>query len=322
MTPKKINQEILSLEPSVQICFYQLYIINEGPMFFHSGENGINKKLIFQGQEYDYIPIEASGFTLNADGTLPRPKLRISNVNGQMSTISRHFKDFIGSKLIRIRTFLKFLDAENFPDNINPHGTPDPEAKLSNDEYIVNIKTVENNELIEYELRSPLDLEKATIPGRRVMPNHCAWTYRSKDGCGYNDWPIADVHDTKFSEGYLGESSLLDMGYWNRDSFYKKGDWVRVPKGEGSLGSKALKVFVCINDGVRSNPLTDKTNWVQDMCSGNLTGCRLRFGNGGNHFIEKYTEKQEGEKQNEEDRFAVGKGLPFGGFPGVDRYRF
>jgi len=95
MTPKKINQEILSLEPSVQICFYQLYIINEGPMFFHSGENGINKKLIFQGQEYDYIPIEASGFTLNADGTLPRPKLRISNVNGQMSTISRHFKDFI-----------------------------------------------------------------------------------------------------------------------------------------------------------------------------------------------------------------------------------
>lgn len=317
MTPEKVNKEILSIEPSAQICFFQLYVLNEGPLYFHSGENGIEKKLIFQGQEYEYVPIKASGFKLNADGKLPRPKLQISNVNGKMSTISRHFKDFIGSRLIRIRTFLKFLDAENFPNNINPHGDPDPDARLSNDEYIVNIKNVENNQLIEYELRSPLDLEKAMLPGRRIMPSNCCWVYREKKGCGFRGIPIADVNDTKFKEGYLGNSPMIDMGFWNRDSFYKKGDFVRMPKYEGQLSHKALSFFVCLNNGIRSNPLQDKVNWVQDMCSGTMTGCRLRYGYGSDTPAEQYEAVENSDKE-----FTINKGLPYGGFPGVDRYRF
>lgn len=324
MTPKKVNTEILKLEPSAMICFYQLYILNEGPMFFHSGENGINNKLIFQGQEYDFVPINAEGFDLNGDGRLPRPKLQISNVNGQMSAISKSFEDFIGSKLIRIRTFLKFLDAENFPDNINPHGDPDPEAVLSGDEYTVNIKNIENNELIEYELRSPLDLEKATIPGRRIMPDQCSFTYRAKAGCGFDGGPCADVNDTKFTEGILGRSGLTDMGFWNRDSFYKKGDWVRVPRADGTLINKPLQVFVCINDGIRSNPLKDKTNWMQDMCSGTFTGCRLRYGPQSEDFREEYTlsELEDNSVEVKGNQFTIGKGLPYGGFPGVDKFRF
>lgn len=317
MSSKKINQELLKLEPSVILSFYRLDILNEGPLFFHSGENGFEKSLIFQGQEYQYIPIKAEGFELNADGRLPRPKLTISNVNGQMSPVSLAFNDFIGSRLTRTKTFIKFLDAENFPDNINPHGDPDPDATLPKDEYIVNIKTVENNQLIEYELRSTLDLEKAILPGRRIMPNHCCWLYRSIEGCKYSGPPVADVHDTKFTEGYLGSKILLDKGFWNRDSFYNKGDWVRMPTADGNFNLKPLTVFVCIHNGIRSNPLKDKKNWVEDQCSKGLTGCRLRYGPNTEDFREQYEPVE-----NSTNELSINKGLPYGGTPGVDRYKF
>ena len=149
------------------------------------------------------MPISVEGFEIKGDGKLPRPKLTVSNVNGIMSLKSGAFNDFIGSKLIRKRTFIKFLDNENFPDNFNPYGEPDPTATLPRDEFIVNIKNLENNKIIEYELRSVLDLENALVPGRRILSDYCCWTYRSNIGCRYSGDAVADESDVLFQGGYL-----------------------------------------------------------------------------------------------------------------------
>jgi lambda family phage minor tail protein L len=330
MPKKEINQEILKLEPSDILTFYELDILEGGSFYFHSGENGLKKDLIFGGEKYHPMPIAAEGFELKGDGRLPRPKLRISNVNGLMSLRSNANNDFTGSKLIRKRTFVKFLDKENFPEDFNPHGEPDASALLPRDEFIVNIKTLENNQVIEYELRSVLDLENAFLPGRRILADYCCWTYRSNVGCKYSGAAIADESDVSFEGGYLREMNLSDKGFWNPDFYYSRGDWVKIPKSDGQAEHKPLLVFVCMSaGGVRSNPLKDKKNWIQDQCSKTLDGCRIRFGNLGEDRKEFFsleidfdTNEITVDEQELNQKLTLGDGLPYGGFPGTDRFSF
>ena len=73
---------------------------------------------------------------------------------------------------------------ENFPDNLNPFGVPDPDSRFDDDIFKVNRKTQENKYFVEFELVSPLELEDVQIPARTMIANYCTWQYRG-DGCFY-----------------------------------------------------------------------------------------------------------------------------------------
>ena len=48
------------------------------------------------------------------------------------------FNDLQGAKLIRHRTMAQFLDAANFPSNINPFGTPSSSTELPQEIYFID----------------------------------------------------------------------------------------------------------------------------------------------------------------------------------------
>lgn len=113
-----IQAEIQSLSPSALMEMFVLDTTNfagGGLSYFHAGTNKLQQPLVWQGKSYTALPIEAEGFDLSAKGQLPKPRIRIANINGLFSAQVSQNDDLIGCKITRKRTFARYLDQENFP---------------------------------------------------------------------------------------------------------------------------------------------------------------------------------------------------------------
>ena len=140
---------------------------------FHAGSNlNANGEIVFAGNSYLRFPIEATGFAYQR-GQLPRPKVTISNATGLISSILVSVNqitagnDLTGATFTRIRTMARFLDAVNFPGNSNPLGTPDPTAEFKRQIFIVDRKSAENREVVEFELAASTDMAGVRAPKRQ-----------------------------------------------------------------------------------------------------------------------------------------------------------
>lgn len=193
MSSQQHNASLLDLEPDTIIELYEIDLgEQEGIYRFHPGKNNLKDIMLSDDfgnlNTYYSLPIEATNFELKGDGTLPRPKLMIANPQGLLSDAIKRRDDLIGHSIVRKRIFLKFLDHENFPNNLNPFAIPDPQARFDDDIYKINRKTQENKFYIEFELVSPLEMEGANIPARMMLANYCPWQYRGV-GCLYGKRP-------------------------------------------------------------------------------------------------------------------------------------
>ena len=174
---------------------YQINIGAEAVYRFCAMINGTNP-VVWQGREYQPLPIQADDFESSSDGKLPRPKLRISNPEGLFSKIVHSNKDFANCKVTRKRTFVRFLDDVNFQnrnlnnEGLNPFGKSDPNAHFRDEVYFISKKITENKTEISFELVSALELEDSFVPARVVLSNYCNWTYRCDIGCRYTGAPI------------------------------------------------------------------------------------------------------------------------------------
>ena len=91
-------------------------------VYFHAGTNGLRQQVVWQGKTYTNTPIDASGFDFTTKGTMPKPKLSISNIHSAVTAIIESDEvggDITGAKVIRRQTYLRYLDAVNFPARIN-----------------------------------------------------------------------------------------------------------------------------------------------------------------------------------------------------------
>ena len=140
---------------------------------FHAGTNlNSNADIIWAGNTYTKMPIQAEGFAYQ-NGQLPRPTLTVSNALGTITAILLNVNetttgnDLTGATVTRIRTLAKFLDAVNFPSNVNPYGTPDPNAEFPQEIYSIDRKSAENREVVTFELAAVIDLAGIRAPKRQ-----------------------------------------------------------------------------------------------------------------------------------------------------------
>ncbi len=198
-----ISQEIQALAPSALIELFVLdtsVAIAGGSMYyFHAGTNQLGGPVVWQGIVYQPLPIEASGFDFITRGSPPRPKIKVANTGGLFSALIDGSDDLIGCKVIRKRTFVRYLDSVNFSRGTNPQS--DPNQHLEDDIWFVDRKVSENKYLVEWELASALDLSGIMLPYRQVIQNSCPWKYRGPE-CGWtgayydvNDQPTNAAND-------------------------------------------------------------------------------------------------------------------------------
>lgn len=172
--------EIQRLNPSQIVSLYELSDYGELDGFFCFTNIG---NVVWQGQVYQALPVEAEGFEFTGKGTLPRPKIRITNVGGLLSILLNQYDDLIGAKLTRRRTLARYLmnsalGDEEFPPDI----------------YTVSRKVSENKRVVEFELTSVLDMEESYLPRRIILASFCSWQYRSSE-CSYTGGAVARVDD-------------------------------------------------------------------------------------------------------------------------------
>lgn len=218
----------------------------EENLYFHAGTNGIPVSLVFNGITYTAAPVEAEGFEKKVNGALPRPTLRVANVNNAITSLMHRSTNQINplmAKVTRIRTCKKFIDAVNFfdqqytyessttlangtafglsdiaivspnttkenpddPSNPIPvdddaqmdfaaHGTGDGTARFPDEVWYIDRISSENQQLVEFELASKLELTNVLLP-RRTVVEHCPWKYRGVE-CGYTGGPVAKADDS------------------------------------------------------------------------------------------------------------------------------
>lgn len=239
-------QELLKSSPYAIIELFELHLVQElhgsnEIVYFHAGANEqtTTGPVIWQGIEYQPLPIEVDGFEYNGNGQLPRPKVRVSNLLGSISALLLGVNeitpgnDLTGAKFIRIRTLSRFLDPKNFQGDVNPYGTPANE-EMPREIYYVDRKSLENREVVEFELAAIFDIAGVRAPKRQVIANICQWKYRGPE-CGYSGTNYFDEYDntlgatpaTNFSSTAFGTQLTAGTTLNEGDAIVSSNGWYR-----------------------------------------------------------------------------------------------
>ncbi len=239
---------------------------------------------------------------------------------------------------------------------------PDPNAEFPREIYFVERKSVETANSIEFELSSFVDFENKNLPNRLVISRSCQFEYRG-EGCLYeyaqnfspNDAPnrgkaqaafncdslkslnlpskappIADSQNTLIKD-VIPEYDFNKMSRppvkWSESEVYFKGDFVYIEKSGRKyyFVAKSNDIPKGIIDQYAAPP--NLTYWVQDSCSKDAVGCKLRWSD---EYKDQKGLRVGGEFSTgsitRTDSAAVpGNGkthdghLPFGGFPATIR---
>lgn len=343
---KDVNTQLTSLTPSTPVSLYEIDLSEVSPTlkaFTNTGEQPINAGVLRIYNEYNLFnisnnqygaikwkdnfyypfPVLAEGFEYASAGTLPTPKLVISNFSpdGSMNSFYKYIRmqieslgDIIGAKFTRIRTFLKYLDGNNFVSGYNPFNPQSNiyEVELPKDVYYIDRKVLENRSMVEYQLASVLDIENVVLPGRTVLAKKCNFQYRGENCCyEYNSRltklhsgcyanidnnylevrglqsapPVATENDqlfigSIFSQGPAATTAIYRItgGLGNSGVWQKNASYV---SGDFVYVEKNdLKYyFVCINNHSSdeyNNP-PNRNYWTADTCAKNINSCRLRW---------------------------------------------
>ena len=194
-------EELSKLSPSAIIELFEIRLDStlhgSSDIYrFHAGSNEkIDSNIVFGGQTYTRLPIKADGFEYTNTGTLPRPTLTISNLDGNMTTVlalvnqTTAGNDLTGATVKRIRTLKRYIDGES---------SADPNAKFPDEIWRISRKATETRDLVTFELSSAFDLAGQKIPKRQIVANTCQWIYRSTE-CGYSGTDYFDVNGNTVS---------------------------------------------------------------------------------------------------------------------------
>ena len=315
---KEVARETMSSDPSQILEFFLIYYAWPTDTLNFIAITPIanfGKSITWQGVNYFPTSMEAKGFNIRGDGELVRPRLTISNAKLEISKYLKTYNNLIGAKVIRKRTFAKFLDDVNFAGGKNPYfdlrtqtSTADIDSYLPDQVYYIYRRVAENKFVVEFELSSVLEVENVFVPNRNVYSRYCTWIYRGQ-GCGFLGTPKTTSNSQSFktAEGDV-VTPTTNMGVWSSATTYNKGEFAFVETDNylmrddidlDSRSTEKLKTFyVCIKDSTAGNlnfPPISK-NWQRDECAKKISDCKLRFGSNSSNI------------------------LPFGGFPGCHEY--
>ena len=346
-----LNDHISSLTPSSQIIFYEIDLSQISPQSItisYNGSQPMNQGVLrvyndyslynlaandygrikWQNNFYYPFPIQAEGFEYNAVGTMPTPTVSISNLSPDYSSNSfytyirmqiQSLGDIVGAKFTRIKTFLKYLDGSNFSEGYNPYN-PNPavyEMELPKDIYYIDRKSIENKNVIQYQLNTILDLENLTLPSRTILGKKCPFQYRGQ-GClyEYNSRltyihsgvyanienspyqvkalqtapPVATSNEQLFI-GSSGKAVFSTGDTAGRTAIFRltgtlgnSGQWrndARYVSGDFTfMENQGVKYyFVCTNNHTSDtfNVPPNINYWQEDACGKNISSCRLRW---------------------------------------------
>jgi lambda family phage minor tail protein L len=162
------------------------------------------KSIWWQGQEYKAWPCQIDGVEASTSGSSAQPKLSVANLDGSVTALCLAYDDLLQAKVTIHDTLAQYLDARNFAG-----GNPAADATQEKLQvWYIDAKTSETNEVVEFALSSPMDLQGLMIPTRQLH-SLCTWCirnkYRTGDGCDYAGARYFDKNNNPVSDPSLDE---------------------------------------------------------------------------------------------------------------------
>lgn len=158
----------------VELFDFELNTAQHGETTVHrftNTKNELGANIVWQGNTYTAIPLKAEGYEASGQGTLPRPNISVSNLLGTFTTLIAVLPDGLeGCKVTRTRTLSKYLDAVNFTGGSNSDADPTSYFR-PRDIYFIDRKSMENRDVISYEMCSAFDLAGVRLPKRQILPD-------------------------------------------------------------------------------------------------------------------------------------------------------
>lgn len=155
--------------------------------------------IVWNGNAYIRMPVQADGFDFTSAGSLPRPTLTVANsfpifaasISALLIDVNKTTagNDLGGAEIRRIRTLKKYLDGES---------AADPSATWPEERWYIDRKSSENRDAVVFELASKFDLAGMHVPKRQLVANICQWAYRSSE-CSYSGSNYFDINDNSVS---------------------------------------------------------------------------------------------------------------------------
>jgi lambda family phage minor tail protein L len=265
MADNVFNVELHSLSSRAIVELFVLeYVDTEGVtqiVRFHPGTNELRSEIIWHGDTYAPMPFKFSEMEISGQGMLPRPKISVANMGGVISALVYPNNDLIGAKITRKRTFVRFLDAVNFPGGVNPDA--DETIAFDDEIFYVEQKEIENDLVIDFRLVSALDVSGLKLPRRQIIANTCTWRYRGSE-CGFTSavpWAIGTTY-------YPSWVPTAPAG--------KSANGVFVT--HNSVSYRCILGHSGVEPGLPDNGW--ETYWEVDSCGKSLAECKQRFGSG------------------------------------------
>lgn len=98
--------------------FVELFSLDTTPLggsvYNFTNSTSSTGNIVFNGVTYSCLPITSDGWDFTSTGAPPKPTLTVSNVSKTLLAAVISLGDLVGSKVQRIRTYAKYLDAATF----------------------------------------------------------------------------------------------------------------------------------------------------------------------------------------------------------------
>ena len=152
----------------VELFIVDLTRIGGGLTYWTNTSSEDQAVITYDGNAYIPRAIKASGFEKNTQGSIPQPTLETFADPGLRAAMIQ-YKDFIGGKLTRIKTFSRFLDGE---------ADADPDQIFPKEVWIIEQKMEANKATVKWRLSSVLDQAGVMLPKRIFLKETCILKYR------------------------------------------------------------------------------------------------------------------------------------------------
>lgn len=210
-----------------------------GILYISAYRDGTNN-IVYDGQMFDFVGVQGSGFRSEINGQLPEPTVTFDKNSLTQLTKYQEIKDTFtaetgqvffdwrGARVRRIKTTDNYLNNPLFSDT---------------DDYVVDQVTKTTKDTIEVKLSVSIGADRVTnLSVQELSANRCSLRYRHYQG-GF-----------KYTDEEAG-----GCPYGNPTT---KSNWGAVPQ----FGAR----YYTEQNG-------DTTNPAQDICSYSVKGCQLRF---------------------------------------------
>lgn len=188
-----IKADIQSLAPGTKVDMFEVDTgeYGLGILRYASHANPLGQDIVWQGNTYIRFPVTVEGYKQSSGGTLARPTMSLGNIGGLIGQLFRLYNNFLGCKVTRKRTLLKYLDSVNFS---TANGSADPNAFLPDEVYYIDRLVEATPQVVRMELAVSWDVKGVRLPFRQIIRDTCIWEYRGSD-CGYAGGAVATVAD-------------------------------------------------------------------------------------------------------------------------------